>query len=109
MFAEVILSKATPRLDKIYHYEIPEELKDVAQIGAQVEIPFGRRMAVGYIVGIVAESSVKGIKKIKAVTSTAPFFSEKQVELAKWISEYYCSFFISALRLVMPPGGKRRA
>lgn len=104
MFAEVVLSKVTRYLDKIFHYSIPEDLKDELQVGHQVLIPFGRRRDIGYVVGFVKEAEVKRVKDIIRITSESPIFSEKQVELAKWLSEYYCSFFITALRLVMPPG-----
>lgn len=109
MFAEVILSKVTKKLDRIFHYEVPKALENSIQIGSQVAIPFGKRAATGYVVGFVEESDVKGIKKIDSIISDAPLFSEKQVALARWIADYYCSFFSSALQLMMPPGGKRRS
>lgn len=114
MFAEIILSKATARTDKIYHYSIPNGLRDKIKIGHQVLIPFGYRQEIGYVVGFVAEAEVKKVKDIIKINSEELLFSEKQVELAKWLAEYYCSFFISALRLVMPAGtagreGKQQA
>jgi primosomal protein N' (replication factor Y) len=102
MFAEVILSKATRDIDKIYHYKIPQNLE--VQIGSQVLIPFGRRMDIGYVVGLIEESSIKGIKEIIKVTSESPLFTEEQVKLARWMSHYYYSFFVTALRCVMAPG-----
>ena len=106
MFAEVVLSKVTRRLDKIFHYKVPAKLEEKVRVGAQVSIPFGNRQTVGYVIGLVPTSTVKGIKEIVAVTSEKPLFTEKQVELARWMSEYYCSFFAKALKSVMPPGGK---
>jgi primosomal protein N' len=104
MFAEVILAKVTPGLDKIYHYSIPAELTDIAQVGSQVLAPFGKAKRVGYIVGFVETSDVKGIKDIDSVLSPYPLFSRDTVKLAKWMAEYYNSFFMTALRTVMPPG-----
>lgn len=104
MFAEVILGRVAPELDKIYHYSVPDQLKDDVKIGSQVLIPFGKKAkTVGYVVGFVATSDIKGIKDIEQVLSPYPLFTKELVELAKWISEHYASFFISALRLVMPP------
>jgi primosomal protein N' (replication factor Y) len=104
MFAEIILARVTPRLDKVYHYSIPAEIADKLDIGCQVMVPFGRSKCVGYVVGMVEKSEVKGIKDIEKILSPFPLFTRASVELAKWISEYYDSFFITALRLVMPPG-----
>jgi primosomal protein N' (replication factor Y) (superfamily II helicase) len=104
MFAEVILGRVAPELDKIYHYSVPDQIKDDVVVGSQVLIPFGKKAkTVGYVVGFVATSDIKGIKDIAQVLSPYPLFTKELVELAKWISEQYASFFISALRLVMPP------
>jgi primosomal protein N' (replication factor Y) len=104
MFAEVILAKVTPGLDKIYHYSIPKELEGKAQVGSQVIVPFGNAKRVGYIVGFVETSDVKGIKDIGEVLSPYPLFTRRSVELARWMAEHYYSFFMTALRVIMPPG-----
>jgi primosomal protein N' (replication factor Y) len=104
MFAEVLLSKTSRDIDKIYHYSIPEILKDKIKIGHQVLVPFGRRSDIGYVVGFVEKADVAKVKDILEIISERPLFSEQAVALAKWIAEYYYSFFISALRLMMPPG-----
>jgi primosomal protein N' (replication factor Y) (superfamily II helicase) len=104
MYAEIILAKATPGLDKIYHYSIPKDLQDKARVGSQVLAPFGSAKRVGYVVGFVETSDVKGIRDIAEVLSPYPLFSRDSVELAKWMAEYYNSFFITALKTVMPPG-----
>jgi primosomal protein N' (replication factor Y) len=107
MFAEVVLSKASRGIDKIFHYSIPGELTGKLRIGHQVLIPFGRRNDIGYVIGFTDKAEVSNVKDIISITSECPLFTEKQVELAKWIADYYYSFFITALRLVMPAGIKR--
>ncbi|KPJ69006.1 hypothetical protein AMJ44_04885 [candidate division WOR-1 bacterium DG_54_3] len=107
MYAEVTLSKVSRDIDRIYHYKIPESLAAKIQIGSQVLVPFGHRKEIGYVVGLLERSTVRGMKEIIKVTSECPLFAKEQVDLAKWLSEYYCSFFITSLRLVMPPGTAR--
>ncbi|MFA4967652.1 MAG: primosomal protein N' [Candidatus Margulisiibacteriota bacterium] len=108
MYAEVVLSKVTPQLDRIYHYSIPAGLTDKIKIGHQVSIPFGNRSTVGYVVGFVEKPDipVNLIKDIEAIKADVPLFHEESLKLAKWMSEYYGCFFISALRAVMPPGSR---
>ena len=48
------------------------------------------------------------IKEIIEVVSETPMFNPNALELARFISKYYHSYFISALRLIMPPGTKTR-
>ncbi|MBU0672475.1 MAG: primosomal protein N' [Candidatus Margulisbacteria bacterium] len=108
MFAEIILSKVSRGIDKIFHYSIPRELVADIKIGHQVLVPFGRRTDLGYVVGFVEKAEVKNVKDILSIASEHPVFTKEQVELAKWLADYYCSFFLTALRLVMPPGTSQR-
>lgn len=113
MYAHIILSAASSQIDKIFHYNVPESLKDKIQIGSQIAIPFGKGERIGYVVGFsddVAEDIYPRlqIKNISSVLSPRPLFNEKQLALAKWIADYYKSFQITALRLLMPPSTKQK-
>lgn len=107
MFAEVILAKVAPGIDKIYHYSIPQELVSKARVGSQVLVPFGAAKRVGYIVNFAEKSDVKGIKDIAEVLSPNPLFTKEAVDAAKWMSNYYNSFLMTAIRTVLPPGTTR--
>jgi len=108
MFAEIILAKASRGIDRIYHYSIPENLNGQLKIGHQVRVPFGFRSEIGYVVGFAEKSEVIKVKDIQEITSETPLFTEQSVALSKWLADYYESFFITALRLVMPPGTKAK-
>ncbi len=106
MYAEIVLSRATPQLDRIYHYRVPDELLNQLKVGHQVSIPFGRSATVGYVVGFTEKPGIHEslIKNIEGIKAEVPLFTENSLILAKWMAEYYGCFFISALRAVMPPG-----
>lgn len=108
MYAEVVLQKASPKLDKIYHYSIPEELAEKLVVGSQVEIPFGRAKRIGYVIGFAETSEVPNIKPITKLASEIPSFTANGLQLARFISEYYFSFFSTALRTVMAPGTRNK-
>jgi primosomal protein N' (replication factor Y) len=107
MYAEVSLAKTSRGIDKLYHYSVPAELKGVIKVGHQVRVPFGFRKEIGYVVGFVDKPEVSKVKDIIEIISPYPLFSEKSVKLVRWLAGYYCSFFITALRLAMPPGVKK--
>jgi len=104
MYAEIILSQATPQLDRIYHYLIPKDLK--IEIGQQVLIPFGRTKTIGYVVGFAEKADVPAarLKEIISKVAETPLFRPEALKLARWMADYYNCFFISSLRSVMPPG-----
>lgn len=106
-FAQIVLAKSSPFTDKIYDYTVPPSLKSKIQIGSQVVVPFGKRRDIGYVIGFTDKSEIKGLKDIIELNSPHPFFNEDSLSLAKWLSDYYYSFFMNALRTVMPPGTQR--
>lgn len=108
MYAEVILAKASPFLDRTFDYAVPGKLETSVKVGLQVLVPFGSRSEVGYITSLKEKSAIKNVKEIIEVRGRFPYFSEKQVELAQWVSKYYFSFFVRALRSMMPPGMRQK-
>jgi primosomal protein N' (replication factor Y) len=107
MFAEVIISRTASDIDKSFTYAIPEKLAEQIKLGSAVVVPFGRRRDVGYVVDLAPQCDLKGIKEIISLATEAPLFSAKAVQLARWMADYYLSFFLTALRLVMPPGVRK--
>ena len=53
MYADVIVDISYEKLDRIFQYRIPKELKGRLAVGSRVEIPFGagNRRISGYVVG----------------------------------------------------------
>ncbi|PYJ42229.1 MAG: primosomal protein N', partial [Verrucomicrobia bacterium] len=86
-FARVIVDRAIQReLD----YAIPEVLADRVSIGSRVRVPFRDRSALATVVALVDETSASGIREIEAVIGEGPTLSPTLLELARWISTYYC-------------------
>lgn len=104
MFAEVILARTSSFLDKIYHYSIPEKLKEQLKIGQPVIVPFGKREELGYVIGFVEKPDVPQVRDILRLAEGSFAFSEKTVAIARWLSNYYFSFLWTALKLFLPLG-----
>jgi primosomal protein N' (replication factor Y) (superfamily II helicase) len=90
-FATVVI----PPLQQLWTYQIPEALRENAQVGMRVEVPFGKRKAQGYIIQCHSQASApeqKGSFEIKSIVdfdSSFPCFFEKQLQFYRWIAEYY--------------------
>ncbi|MBI5700300.1 primosomal protein N' [Candidatus Saganbacteria bacterium] len=108
MLAEIVLSKTLPKLDKIYHYEIPGTLSSTIKLGHQVQVPFGNSNRIGYVVGFAEKSDFPNLKIITSLVSENPVFTENGLKLAKFISKYYNCFFTTALRAILPPSVKKK-
>ncbi|MFQ5631228.1 MAG: primosomal protein N', partial [bacterium] len=88
-----------------FTYAVPPSLKDAAQRGVRVLAPFGKRKITGYIVGISSDPPENiEIKQIEDVLDAAPILSNKIMQLAEWIADYYLCGFGEALKATLPAG-----
>ena len=98
-FARVIVDRAIRReLD----YAIPEVLADRVSIGSRVRVQFRDRSALATVVALINETSAKGIREIEAVIGESPTLSPTLLELARWISNYYCCPIETVIRSLLP-------
>ncbi|MBR4580297.1 MAG: primosomal protein N' [Lachnospiraceae bacterium] len=108
MFADVIVDISHKNIDRPFCYRIPEDLKDLIQIGDTVRIPFGKGNSerCGYVVGISDfpsdEISEDRIKEILGPAEKSVSAEENLIALAAFIKERYGSTMITALKTVLP-------
>ena len=77
-------------------------------VGCAVWVPFGPRLLQGIVFNLTDHSPVEETKEIAEVIDPQPLLSEHQVELARWIAEYYLAPYFEAASLMLPPGFERR-
>jgi len=99
-YAEIVILEYN--FDKIFHYCIPQDLKDRISLGSRVTIPFRGKVTTGCVVGFLAESDIKNLKNILQITDKKPLLTPQVVRLTKWISNYYLCSWEKALNYVMP-------
>lgn len=89
-WVEVILPLALP---KTYTYAVPEKLIKKIQVGCRAEVVFGKnKKYAGIIKSVNKEKPTYETKEILSVIDDDPVIYPKQLELWKWMSEYYmCS------------------
>jgi primosomal protein N' (replication factor Y) len=96
-------------LSLTFHYAIPPELQNQARVGQLVWVPFGpRRRLQGLIVALSDTSPVEETKDLYEIIDSQPVLSAAQIQLARWISDYYLAPLIDCLRLMLPPGIEQR-
>ena len=98
-----------------YTYAVPEHLATLAVRGARVEVPFGRREVLGYVVA--SDSALTGAeaRPISTVLDEAPILDDTALDLARWIADRYCAPLGEVIRAMLPkgvrsarPGGRKR-
>jgi len=101
-YAEVAVDAPAGR--STFSYVVPGGF-DVRR-GSCVWVPFGARLARGFIVALSSEPSHEATRDIASVVDQPPL-SDTQLELGAWIASYYLSPLYAALALFAPPGGSR--
>lgn len=85
-----------------YTYTVPAELDTQVLPGVRVEIPFGKRSILGYVVARQAATDFDDVRPIEAVVDTAPLLMPHQVELAFRVAEWYCAPLGEVIRAMLP-------
>lgn len=85
-----------------FHYRIPAELKERAEIGRRAWVEFNNRRRVGYIVGFVEKPEVEEVKEILSIIDEEPILDTELLELTKWLAEYYHASWGEAIEAAIP-------
>ncbi|MCI8465319.1 MAG: primosomal protein N' [Lachnospiraceae bacterium] len=105
-YADVIIDITHTAVDRVFQYEIPEELSEKVSLGMKIRVPFGQgnRLLDGYIIGFSAkpEYDPLKIKKIESICEDGVAIEGQLVRLAAWMRERYGSTMIQALKTVLP-------
>ena len=98
-YARVIVDRSIHReLD----YLLPETFAERVAIGSRVRVPFREKSALATVIALLDETSAEGIRPIEALVGDRPALSAKLVELARWMSAYYCCPIETVMRSLLP-------
>ena len=109
MFIDVILPLP---LDGVFTYSVPPELERQVAVGHRVLVPFGRNKTyVGIVAKVNSPSSFllppsSKIKSILQVLDSSPILLDSQLNLWRWISDYYLSPIGEVYKAALPAGLK---
>jgi primosomal protein N' (replication factor Y) len=87
-----------------FTYAVPETLRDL-EIGEAVLVEFGRRQALGIVLG--AAGPVEGVEPkpiVERIRADGPLLPPLSMRLAAWISDHYLAPPAVTLRAMLPPG-----
>jgi len=109
-FAGVVIDQAHPSLDKIFHYRIPEELRNKIQLGMRVIVPFGvsNKGIEGYVVSLEEKVDIPldKVKPVIKILDDFPIILPKFIPIIHWMKKEYHCLTIEALRCFIAPGLK---
>ena len=108
MVAEVIINRTAKKLNRVFDYNIPENMEGFIVIGSKVLVPFGKN-------GKLEEAFVTGIKdrtnyeyEIKDIAKIETNLTDMQIELAKWMAKRYFCNVSDCIKLMLTPGTRNK-
>ncbi|GAB1481441.1 hypothetical protein MASR2M78_02560 [Treponema sp.] len=98
-------------LDRPFTYLGDE--KGQTEVGKRVMASFGRREVLGFVIG-ERDSPPEGvklesIKSIRRVVDAQPIFGKDEINLARWMADYYLCAWGEALAAMLPSGRREIA
>ncbi|MGN0281827.1 MAG: primosomal protein N' [Prevotella sp.] len=104
-YADVILPLP---VEGFFTYSIPDTIAQEGLVGCRVVVPFGKSKTYVGLVAAIHDNEPKGytVKPLAFRLDQLPMVNEKQMQLWKWISEYYMSSIGDIFKAAMPSGLK---
>jgi primosomal protein N' (replication factor Y) (superfamily II helicase) len=91
-------------LRTVFTYAVPKSLREIAQPGTRVLVPFRTKAMVGVIVELT-DNAPEGarIREITKALDSVPALTPKLIELGQWIANYYLAPVGEVFRAMLPP------
>lgn len=94
-------------LDSTFTYSVPPHMEGRVERGRRVLVPFGRNKSyVGIIMKVHGTKPGFAVKDIKLVLDDAPIVTDAQLELWRWLADYYMAAPGDVLQAALPGGLK---
>ena len=95
-------------VDRLFTYELPQTLRHRVQAGCRVLAPLGSRRLTGVVFGMRDVAPDHDTRAVLKLLDEEPVLEADLLELARWISEYYCAPIGEVLKGMLPLAGETR-
>lgn len=100
--AKVVVDVPSKGTDRPFDYLVPPEFIGEVQIGSRVEVPFGPRKIIGYVIGLTLSSPNEKLKRILDVKDILPPLTQELIQLGQAMAEEYFCHTITAFQSMIP-------
>ena len=105
-YAQVIVNIPAAEVDKVYDYLVPPDRENEYKIGHVIQVPFGSRRVIGFIIGFSENTDVSSekIKQLDKKILKDRVFDKKMLDLFKWMAYNYNSYLSQVIKTALPAG-----
>jgi primosomal protein N' (replication factor Y) len=101
MFADIILPLNLPQ---ILTYGVPHEMQELLQPGMRVEVALGKNKQYAGIIERLHDEKPDAyqVKPVRGIIDAEPVVNEKQLQLWRWITQYYMAAPGEVMQAALP-------
>jgi primosomal protein N' (replication factor Y) len=99
MFVRVLPDQAA---GKLLDYRVPEPMAANVAVGSRVKIPVRTRILPGTVIEVLDACEFSGVKEVVGLLDERPMIRPAMLDLARWMSDYYCCPLETAVCSVLP-------
>lgn len=104
MIARVVVDSPLPHLDRLFDYDVPDDLAADVTAGCRVKVRFAGRLTDAFVRELVEQSNHPGkLAPIAKVVSSEPVLTDPVAGLCRAVADRWAGTLSDVLRLAIPP------
>lgn len=106
-YTGIIVNNNSNKVDRIFTYEVPENLQEKICIGSLVKIPFGygNKKIEGFVIELYDKAeNVKNLKYVAGIICDYPVLSDNEIRLIRVMREKYLCTYLECIKCILPNG-----
>ena len=109
MYANVLVELPVKKIDRLFTYIIPDNIKDNIKIGCRVKVNFNNMTLEGFVIDIFNEYKENyELKAIISLVDNEPVLNKEMLLLGKKLANYTLCTLISAYQVMLPKALKAK-
>jgi len=103
-YAQIIVDVPTMQTNQPYTYVVPESMIESVRPGMRVDVPFGHRHVMGFVVGLRATTDLETnkLRHINNLLDLTPVLNTELLNLSDYLAQETFAFRISVLQTMLP-------
>jgi len=103
-YAQIIVDVPTMQTNQPYTYIVPDVIRETLRLGMRVDVPFGHRHVMGFVVGLRATTDLDDgqLRSITRVLDLTPVLNTELLNLSNYLAQETFAFRISILQMMLP-------
>ncbi|MCZ0717200.1 primosomal protein N' [Aerococcus kribbianus] len=102
-YAQVIVDVPSLQVNHHFDYAVPKEWQDIITVGMRVQVPFGVRQVLAYVVGFSDQTDFAGeVKPLAKLMDEAPVLTPELIALGNDMSRRLFTFQVLCYQAMLP-------